>query len=112
MGNPGLFPEVSLEQTLVRSAVASFVLCHLVNGVVDRVEVECLCHLSCVLCPPRMLSFKGRYLKIFSSSLSVASFICLIQLLAYSVSSRLSRFLAIFSVGIPFRFMVYFAVRG
>ena len=31
--------EVSLKQALERSAVASLVLCHLVNGVMDRVEV-------------------------------------------------------------------------
>ena len=33
--------EVSLEETLEAGAVSGFVLCHLMNGVVDRVEIGC-----------------------------------------------------------------------
>ena len=44
-----LLAEVPLEQTLERLAVAGFVARHLMHGVVDRVEVMCIC--SACGCP-------------------------------------------------------------
>ena len=44
-----LLAEVPLEQPLERLAVAGFVARHLMNGVVDRVEVMCIC--SACGCP-------------------------------------------------------------
>ena len=41
----GLFLEVAVEKTLKALAVTSLVLCHLVNGVVDSIEVKSLCTL-------------------------------------------------------------------
>ena len=38
--------EVSVKEALEGSAVTGLVLCHLVDGVVDGVEVQLLCHLS------------------------------------------------------------------
>ena len=43
--NAILFIEISLEKTLKGSAVAGFVLGHLVNGIVNSVEIKLLCKL-------------------------------------------------------------------
>jgi len=37
-----LFAEISLQQALERSAVASLISCHLMDGIVDSVEAQFL----------------------------------------------------------------------
>ena len=41
-----LHVEVALQQTLKAAAMTSLILCHLVDGIVDRIQVQGLCLLG------------------------------------------------------------------